>query len=138
LKRSLLAAVLIILPVITACGRGTLPEYQSTLNRVDSLELALSERVLEVRIFCSFGIGSCGLVFNEPLAADSVELHLLYGEGREYSICESLEVVVTDADGYSDIPVEDRRHRLEEGRLTGHLRGRVTGITIEWVDFYRS
>lgn len=138
MKRSLLAAVLIILPAVTACGRASLPDYGESLSRVDSLDISLGERLLEVRIFCSFGIGSCGLVFNEPLAADSVQLHLLYREGSDFSVCEGLWIVSVDADGDRDTLVENRRQRLDGGVLTRRLDGPVIELEMSWVDFYRS
>jgi hypothetical protein len=127
-----------LLALAAACGTPAIPYHAVLEERVDSLDVGLAEDLIEVRIFCAFGIGSCILEFSDGIETDSLRIQLLYSEESPYWICESLRVVTGHENARHIVLQEDRPVRMVDGILTFDLPGPVSVLYVSWIDFFRS
>ncbi len=136
-----LVAIRFLLPLcmfLAACGSTAVPDYTVSSDRVDSMEVSIDGRVLTVRVYSAFGIGSSLVEFDGPVEADSLVLELLYSEDRPYRICESLEIVSGRVDAGRLFLLEEQPMELLDGTLRLSLPEYISELCMTWIDFFRS
>jgi hypothetical protein len=122
----------------SGCGTSYLPDIEVHEDRVDSLTVRLNQGILDLTVYCSFGIGSCTIMMSEPVRPDSLELLLHYDERSPYLDCENLEVTAhVEGGGLKRIHPPGGAFP-EEGRIILPVGMTVNGITVTWIDYYRS
>lgn len=134
----LIQSLAALLALGAACGTPAVPYHAVSAERVDSLDVDLAEDMVEVRIFCAFGIGSCILEFSDGIETDSLRVQLMYADERPYWICESLRVVTGHENARHIVLQDDRPIRMVDGILSFDLTGPVSVLYVSWIDFFRS
>ncbi|MBN2587858.1 MAG: hypothetical protein JXR55_11240 [Candidatus Fermentibacteraceae bacterium] len=131
----------LILPLcalLAACGGAALPDHTVSSDRVDSMDVSIDGRILTVRVYSAFGIGSYLVEFTGPVEADSLVLELLYGEGRPFRICESLKIETGGGYSERDCLLEAQPVELLSGTLRLSLPEHIYELYASWIDFFRS
>ena len=104
-----------------------LPDYTVSTNRLDSIDVTLRDNYLELRVYCSGGIGRTMIEFSQPLFMDSLFLELYYDSKRVYGVCECLTIQVRQPGGESETLSRGGWYPPSEGAAIEVAQGDVTG-----------